>query len=318
MPARVTVLREALRTGAPDEADNLRQVEEVSGALQRLGYDVRRLSVGPDLAALANEDAASLGVAFNLVEGLGAAHFLPSAVAHYLCWRGVMVTGADGEHLTTLCNKLLLRKMIAGAGVATPALFGDAPEVPLYIVKSVREHASLGIHGDSIVPGAGVSRLVAARQRTHGGDWFAEEFIAGREFCVAGIAEGDGVFLLPATEIMFINWPASAPRIVDYAAKWHEGSPQEVGTPRRFLKSAQEGDLVEKLIGATRALWHHLRLLGYARFDYRLGADGTLYLIDLNPNPGLATDAGFAAMGVQAGLAYHELIGRILRGVDGS
>ncbi len=79
---RVTILYDAQASGAPDEADNRVQVDEIRAGLKRLGYSVRELAVGPGLAALENEDAKSLGVCFNLVEGLGGAHFLYTAVAH--------------------------------------------------------------------------------------------------------------------------------------------------------------------------------------------------------------------------------------------
>ena len=44
----------------------------------------------------------------------------------------------------------------------------------------------------------------------------------------------------------------------------------------------------------------------------RLSVDGTLYVIVVNPNPDLSTDAGFANIARAAGMSYKELISKIL------
>jgi D-alanine-D-alanine ligase len=46
--------------------------------------------------------------------------------------------------------------------------------------------------------------------------------------------------------------------------------------------------------------------------DFRLDASGAPQVIDLNPNPCMAPDAGFPAAAARAGLGYPELVGRIL------
>jgi D-Ala-D-Ala ligase-like protein len=51
---------------------------------------------------------------------------------------------------------------------------------------------------------------------------------------------------------------------------------------------------------------------GYARFDFRVDPTGAPFLIDVNPNPFLAPDAGFAVSAAEAGLSYQHLIGRIV------
>jgi D-alanine-D-alanine ligase len=55
-----------------------------------------------------------------------------------------------------------------------------------------------------------------------------------------------------------------------------------------------------------------LELDGYARIDFRLSADGTPYFIEANPNPEIAKSQEFATAARHVGLAYPDLLHRIL------
>ena len=77
-------------------------------------------------------------------------------------------------------------------------------------------------------------------------------------------------------------------------------------------------DLMRQIRAALEDLLDskHLRLLtieGYARIDMRLTADNKLYFIEANPNPILADDEDFALAAGKSGLAYPQLIERIVR-----
>lgn len=312
MAKRVTIVFDAVRAEAPDEADNGRQVAEVGAALKRLGYEVRELGVGPDLAALAAAEAEALGTVFNLIEGLGGAFYLYSAAAHLLEWRGIAFTGASGDQLLTLSNKLLMRPLLP-SGARMPALFDAPGGGARFIVKSVREHSSLGIAADSVVPRQEVASVLADRRARFGGDWFAEAFIAGREFCVAGVARDDGPKLFSPSEIVFDGVPANYPKILDYTSKWEVGSAEYARTPRRALDGSAEPALTARLLEESRALWQGLALRGYARIDFRLSPAGEIFLLDLNLNPCLSGDAGFAAAAREGGWSYDEMIAAILR-----
>lgn len=311
MGKRVTILHDALGNDAPDEADNRRQVEEVGAALKRLGHEVRELPVGPDLAKLAATDRREIGTAFNLIEGLGGCFYIYTAAAQHLEWRGIPFTGAGGDHLLTLSNKLLLRRMLP-PGVRMPKLFGDEAAGDRFIVKSVREHSSIGIDAKSVVARGEVEALIARRRARFGGDWFAESYVEGREFILAGIAAEDRPLLFPPSEIVFGDVPEGIPRILDYTSKWDKASQDYARTPRRALDARAEPALQARLMEEGRSLWRGLRLQGYARFDYRLAEDGALYLIDVNLNPCLSSDGGFMAGAATAGLSYDAAVAAIL------
>ena len=53
-------------------------------------------------------------------------------------------------------------------------------------------------------------------------------------------------------------------------------------------------------------------LNGYARVDVRVDAQGTPWVLEVNANPCLARDAGFAAAAHKAGIAYEQLIDQVV------
>ena len=60
-------------------------------------------------------------------------------------------------------------------------------------------------------------------------------------------------------------------------------------------------------LGACKALL----IRDYARIDMRLAADGTPYVIEVNPNPWLAPEAELAIAAAAANRDYPRLIGEI-------
>jgi len=120
------------------------------------------------------------------------------------------------------------------------------------------------------------------------------------------------VEVLPVAEILFEGLEANAPKIVDFDAKWTPDSRAYNGTPRRFGLERNEPELAKQLKKLALACWNLFGLSGYARFDFRVDPTGKPFVIDVNPNPFLAPDAGFAAAAAEAGFSYQDLIGRIV------
>ena len=54
----------------------------------------------------------------------------------------------------------------------------------------------------------------------------------------------------------------------------------------------------------------------YARFDWRLDANNTPRLLEVNPNPGWCWDGHLARMAQFAGLSYAEMLRDILNACD--
>jgi D-alanine-D-alanine ligase len=180
-------------------------------------------------------------------------------------------------------------------------------------VKSALEDASFGLDDGCVVRGAEAVKLRAADcYLKHGGRWFAEEFIDGREFNISLLQGPRGVDALPMAEMVFESWPTDRPRIVGYTAKWNDGSPEARQTVRHFGVERNEPSLAQRLKTVCEKCWKIFDLAGYARVDFRISEAGEPLVLEINTNPGIAPDAGLVAAAAQAGLDYDALIARIL------
>ena len=71
-------------------------------------------------------------------------------------------------------------------------------------------------------------------------------------------------------------------------------------------------ELRARIQRTAKRIYKTLGLDGYARIDFRLSADGTLYFIEANPNPEIAKSQEFATAAQHDGLDYPGLLHRIL------
>jgi D-alanine-D-alanine ligase len=139
----------------------------------------------------------------------------------------------------------------------------------------------------------------------------AERYVDGREINASLLATATGVpRVLPLHEIDFSAMPASRPNIVSYAAKWQEDHVDFAGTKPVPLREPTT-TLVDAVTHVARGAWHALGLRGYARVDLRIDAGGAPWVIDVNPNPDISIDAGFARAAAASGLDYQHLVAAI-------
>jgi D-alanine-D-alanine ligase len=309
------------QNASADERDVLVQVEAVREALLRLGHDPVPVPLSLDLeGAVARLRSISPDLVFNLVEALqgrGQLIHLAPALLDYL---HLPHTGASTEALFLTSNKILAKQQLAAAHIPTPpwvtaeeAACGETEFPTPGIIKSIWEHASIGLDEHSVIFEA--SRFPGAleqRRRGLAGGCFVEAFIAGREFNAALLAGQQGPEVLPMAEIRFVDYPQDRPRVVDYRAKWDAASFEYRHTPRSFELSAEDRDLLARLADLARACWHLFGLRGYARVDFRVDHQGQPWVLEVNANPCISPDSGFVAAAEEQALSYDEVITRIL------
>jgi D-alanine-D-alanine ligase len=300
-----------------DEADTLTQMHEITATLTTLGWDVEPISYDLGEAVVSRAlQAFTPDIVFNLVESAFGSDAHSYRATQFLDMLGLRYTGAPTYSLRFCASKTRLKKLLVEANIATPHWAAHspdkAPKLPAgrYIVKSETEHGSLGLDSTSVVEADAVWFTITQLANRHGGAWFAEQYVDGREFNVSLLATGGSPEVLPLAEIAFDGLPASLPKIVDYAAKWDEMSLTYRHTQRVF--PSEEPDLFAKLANLSRRCWDICGLKGYARIDFRVDETGNPYVIDVNPNPCLSADAGFLAAASRAGLSPQQVMQRIL------
>lgn len=320
---RTLILHDALGPSQrPDEADVLATVAQVAAALRALGCDVTVSPVGLDLRGLfdALTGADRPAVVWNLVESAAGLGRLAALAAQVVEATGVAMTGCPAAALAGCGSKVAAKAPARAAGILVPRAWDVAalqrldvlPEPVL--VKAEWEHASVGLGAESVFAAGAAASAVAAfaagRAAQFGSPFFAEAFIDGREFNIGVLDDGaGGPQVLPIAELVFADWPAERPRIVDYRAKWQEDSDEARQTVRHFVPAD------DPLLATLRALavqcWWAYGLRGYARVDVRLSGDGRPWLLEVNPNPALDPSAGFCAAAAQAGIDFSAVIERI-------
>lgn len=309
---------------APDQMDTLVQVQAISASLLRQGFTVRPLRMGLRLDD-ARDDLRTLRprVVFNLVEALGGHDALLPSAALMLEALGIPYTGARASALALTGDKPEAKRLLRRWGLPTPDwLVPGQPAGPAlpddrWIVKSVWEHASLGLDDGAVVHGAAaIAPRISECQARHGGRWFAERYVEGREFNLSLLEHGGRVRLLQPAEMTFRHWQVDRPRIVGYAAKWDTDSPEYRNTVRGFRFGPADQALLARLGELALGCWEAFGLRGYARVDLRVDEQGRPWVLEVNANPCLSPDAGFAAAAARAGLNYDALVGAVLRAAE--
>lgn len=327
----VLLLHDTIRPGASlDASDVLEQAAAIEGALLRRGDSAERLTCSSDTESLRRRLLRSPpDLVFNLVESLegrGADIAVPAEIVERC---RIPMTGASAEVVRLTSGKLLTKARLERSALPTPAWCSEhalregrslSAEVERVIVKSVWEHASIGLDAASVIRRSGfddaaaLAAAIEARRDSLGGEAFVEQFVQGREFNVSMLeaADRNEAQVLPPAEIEFIDWPDDEPHIVGYAAKWDTDSRAYVDTPRRFDHAARDASLLETLTSLARACWQAFDLRGYARVDFRVDEQGNPWILEINTNPCLSPDAGFAAALHAAGITLDEAIARVI------
>lgn len=294
---------------------------DILNTLRTLGYEVRPLGVQDELKPIRDIiDDWKPEIFFNLLEEFHGQVELDHHVVSYMELNRVAYTGCHPRGLVLARDKALSKKLAAYHRIRVPqfAVFPRGRRVrrpkhlafPL-IVKGLRVEGSEGISQASIVDSdERLVERVAFIHGTVGTDAIAEEFIDGRELYVSVLGNKQ-LKVFPVWELTFENLAPGAHAIATASVKHNPAYQRRRG----IFQSAAELDdaLRSKIVRTTRRVYRLLELDGYARIDYRLKPDGSLYFLEANPNPDLARSEEFASSAEYAGVQFEELIQRIVR-----
>ncbi|HAV10874.1 MAG TPA: hypothetical protein DCX22_04610 [Dehalococcoidia bacterium] len=297
----------------------LEEVEAVKTVLERAGHQVTTVPLLPP-----REQAAEViqkikaEVVFNLFEGFGDDAEAEAFIASVLADTGLPLTGCQAHALALALDKGKSKELLLSVGVPTPRYQVLNPSLISQfalsfpcIVKPGNEDASHGLGKDSVVYDKDALRRQVERISTlFGGQALVEEFIDGREFN-ATVLGNDRPVVLPVSEIVYFL-PSNIARIITYEGKWEKDSVFFKGTKPvcPATLSPDEKSAIKRIVMAA---FRAVGCRGYARIDMRQDAEGSIKVLEVNPNPDIAPDSGAARQAQAAGLSYDEFILKIVQ-----
>jgi D-alanine-D-alanine ligase len=304
----------------PDELDVLDQVEFIDNTLKKLGINTYRKSITVNFMSEVSELAADKpDFVFNLVESINNKGELCYFVPALLNMHSIPYTGNPVEALFITTNKALTSKILRNSGINNPRGYKPSQHGLLvtgnrYIIKPVWEDGSMGITGESVF--YFTPERAAKLKEYNDSHWLIEEYIDGREFNISVVIGKNGPEVMPPAEMVFHNFGNHMPRIVDFRAKWEEGTFEYENTAREFPGEKLDSRLKEKIASAAIKCWDVFGLKGYARVDMRIDRNDNPFVIEVNANPCLSPDSGLFAATTNAGIPFTEIMQRVINDLN--
>ena len=313
---KVLILSQRTRPSAREDVKDVEdQVIFVRDELWALGHEIKALSIDSDVRII-REIIKNSGaeIVFNLVEDLCDSNSLNPIGAMILESCGTPFTGSPSAALSMTTDKLVAKRIMETAEICTPGLYHGYSHDPddLYIIKPVREDASVGITYDSVVTAAELH----SRFDKLGNDkkkYFAEQFINGREIFVSLVYNPRNLMMevLQPTEIVYLDHPTGVPEIMTYEAKWDSS-----GCPYKHTNRPVTDTITLGLVKTAAAKCARVfGLKGYARLDMVVEF-GKAMVIDVNANPHLGKDSYIIEAAELSGLTHGEFFTRILENAN--
>lgn len=303
------------------EIDEWRTEYDVTSTLREMGHEVRCVGVLDSLTELRTTIADwKPDIVFNLLEEFDGIVTYDQHVVAFLELLRQPYTGCNPRGLLLSRDKPLSKQLLTYHRIPTPQFFVARKGIkfrppkklkyPLF-VKSTSEDASLGIAQASVVEDE--ARLKERVEFVHEqvkSDALVEEFIEGRELYV-GVFGNERLTRLPVWEMVFGSMPDTLAAIATRKVKWDKKYQGKYGISTRAAADLP-AQVVTQLDKLSRRIYRALGLTGYARMDFRVSAEGQVYVLEANANPNLEAAEDFAQSAAAAGIAYDDLLGRLM------
>jgi D-alanine-D-alanine ligase len=311
------------------EYDSMETAQGLQDALQAGGHQV--ISLEADRSLLDNIRQVNLDICFNIAEGhRGDAR--ESQVPALLEMLGIPYTGSKILAHAISLDKAMAKRVWRDCGLPTAPFqvfhHGDEPldrqlTFPLF-VKPLCEGTGMGINGRSVVHDDAELREQACWViQTYRQPALVEGYLPGREFTVGligntlapGERRGNGLYdergfhVFPILEID--TTVGAVQGLYNTEAKSYY--PGEESAPRYTCPADISPDLEAELKRLAVAAFEAIGALDVSRVDFRLGADGQPYLMEINTLPGLNPSVSDMVIVARAdGIPYTILINEIL------
>lgn len=317
LPYQVLILHNVMSDWTPADIEAAEMaVTRMKYGLTSLGLQVTSIPVRRDIAgALRGFDPREC-IIFNWCEGLDGSPNAYDSVPPILEGLGFLYSGSDALALTITTDKVTTKEYLRKHRIPTPqAAVYSRPARNGWVrfpalVKPATEHCSFGITPDSVVdtPEQLKTRVEYVLDTWHC-KALVEDFIDGPEFNVS-VWGNDRLEVLPLACIDYSTFSDYHDRLCTFDAKWDPASDAYLLTSVR-CPARVEDELQRRIENVCRRTYRALGIRDYGRVDLRV-RDGIPYVVDVNSNPDITMEGGFARSARTAGYDYGQTIARIL------
>jgi D-alanine-D-alanine ligase len=291
---------------------SLKSGGRVQDALERLGHQVVAIDVSADLVERLTTEAPEL--AFVALHGRDGED---GTVQELLEVMGIPHTGSGVSACIRAADKVLAKHALRDAGIPTPDFYafnetafrelGAAQALPAIeerlqfpiVVKPAAQGSALGIkfaRTTADVPGALVAAFSYDRKV------LLERYVSGRDLAVSIIERRGALQVLPIVEAV-----PEQEDFYDFEARY------EIGRTRFVCPAQIDNELAARASAIALDVYRLLGCSGFARVDLMLeSATDELFVLEVNPIPGLTETSLLPQAADAAGIGFDELIGLIV------
>ena len=275
---------------------------EVSRALDKKGYIVRRIPVTRDIFKLVNALTPRPDVVYN---GLHGPYGEDGCIQGVLEYMRIPYSHSGILASALAMNKPMAKNIFLNAGIPCPPhqtfekndFRTHSRMEPPYVLKPINEGSSFGI---SIVHNSRDPLHTGQKAWTFSDIVMVEKYIEGREITVSVM----GNRALGVTEIRTYN------NFYDYDAKY------TVGRAEHLLPAPIHPEAYEKAMSYAVQAHKVLGCRGISRADFiyedKAGEPGKLYLLEVNTQPGMTPLSLLPEQAAHAGIGFEELVSWIV------
>jgi len=294
---------------------SLRSGARVQEALARLGHEVVPVDAGPDLVDELSAERPE--IAFVALHGRDGED---GTVQELLEVLGIPYTGSGVSACIRAADKVLAKHAMRDAGIPTPDFYafndtafealGAAQALPAIeerlefpiVVKPARQGSALGIkfaRTPADVPAALVSAFSYDRKV------LLERYVHGRELAISLLDDGGAPVALPIVEAQ-----PEQESFYDFESRY------EIGRTRFVCPAQLDPEVAARASEIALRTYALLGCAGFGRVDLMLSQDtGELFVLELNPIPGLTETSLLPQAAEAAGISFDGLVERVLAAV---
>ena len=305
------------------ELDSKETIESEKNAFEEAGHKVILIEANENAFLKLKKLRKKIDIVFNVAEG-SRGEARRSQIPAMLEMLQIPCAGSDSLTQALCLDKSMAKRIMIQHGVSTPRFqvvsnlnerIDKKLRFPI-ILKLVHEGSQMGLDENSVVNSKdALKRKLKHLIETYKEPVLVEEYIEGKEFTIPLI--GNPPITLPIIEVIFSKkyetdlWVPDDP-VVPLLKKWKKMVKLPQDDKHSVCPARIPKGLAKKLNEAVINAYNALNCKDFCRIDM-IYKDGTPYVLELNPTPGIDPTYWFPKSAYAAGMTYSQLLDKIIQ-----